>query len=64
MINEEFLFDFRNTDDDDEEEEEDLWDENDEWWNCRHVRDNNSETVQREMVISNIYAGVVIGRSF
>ena len=44
-----------------DDEDEDLWNENDDWWNyC----DDNSETIQREMIINNTYAGVIIGRLF
>ncbi len=46
---------------DDEDDEDDLWNENDDWWNCR---DDNSESIQREMIISRNYAGVIIGMSF
>ncbi|CAF0885868.1 unnamed protein product [Rotaria sp. Silwood1] len=48
-------------DDDDDNDDDDLWDENDEWWNFRNTRDNNTDIIQREMIISNKYAGVVIG---
>ena len=54
----EFLF-LRDTDEDDDDD--DLWDENDEWWNCQNTKDNNSEAIQREMLISNMHAGVIIG---
>jgi hypothetical protein len=52
----ELLF-LRDTDEDDD----DLWDENDEWWNCQNTKDNSSEAIQREMLISNMHAGVIIG---
>ena len=41
--------------------DDDLWDENDEWWNCENSQDNNSEIIQREMSVNNIEAGVIIG---
>lgn len=46
-----------------EDDDDDLWDENDEWWNIQYTQNNNStESIQREMTISNKYAGLVIGK--
>jgi hypothetical protein len=53
------LYIFSSSNDDD-----DLWDENDEWWNFQDIRNNNSEIIQREMSVSNIQAGVIIGKLF
>jgi len=45
-------------------DDDDLWDENDEWWNFQDNRNNNSEIIQREMSVSNMQAGVIIGKLF
>ncbi|UJR10204.1 hypothetical protein I4U23_014419 [Adineta vaga] len=47
--------------DDEESSDEDLWNENDEWWTCQSNRDNRTEIIQREMSVTNIQAGVIIG---
>jgi len=54
-----YLYVFSSNNDDD-----DLWDENDEWWNFQDIRNNNSEIIQREMSVSNMQAGVIIGKLF
>jgi hypothetical protein len=42
-------------------EDDDLWDENEDSWN---IQSDDSETIQRDIVINNVYAGIIIGRVF
>jgi hypothetical protein len=42
-------------------EDDDLWDENEDSWN---IQSDDSETIQRDIVINNVYAGIIIGRIF
>jgi hypothetical protein len=40
-------------------EDDDPWDDDEDWSN---TQPDNSEIIQREIVINNVYAGIIIGR--